>query len=552
MAGRPTAVYELRISLRSPALLGGRLGAGGMAQTWCVHGNGDASSQALLPGSSVRGVLRHASLRLGEAQGIACARHPDGRGFCDCPTCELFGGAGKRGRLRVRSAAATAPNLIDVTRVAIDRQRRTAGEGLLWSSRLVIAAFDLRLELDARADGTEAEPDTAAEHLRALLNWLEAVGIGVGRAKSTMGRADIQVREVEPARVPRVLPSRGPERSWKLVVRALEPVRLAALRDRPFFQHGKTFVPASTLVGAIGWGLARAGCPELAEAAFLDGNVWLSEAWPVGPHGYDWRASARECERCERTFDVAVEQTVAALAGRATHERCPHCDGEDAGARPRRILRKGAGLLVSGHTAIDPFSGRVQEGLLYQQQLCEPGSAFVADLLAPEWVADAIAELGELVVGGARSRGLGLATVTVEPASATASVEDRLAWVRGLLERHEIRLGPDDDIGVFDIVTSAHVPDGIESAVAVGGCELVTGEAEVDLLGGWDERRDVTRSLREVVTRGSWLAVRGPASALAALEGVVVPDRGGWCPLWLRMRALGNEAERPDAEEAAR
>lgn len=532
----PVALFELTVRLRSPALLGGRLGAGGTVQTWLVPGDGaSAGPRAVLPGSSLRGVLRHASRRFAEARGIACGRRPDGSGPCECPTCELFGGSGKRGRLRVRSGVAAAPGLLDVTRVAIDRRRGTAAEEALWSSRLVVADFDVRLELDGPSEVPDAADDPAAEHLRALLGWLEVVGIAVGRSKSTTGRVDLSVREVKPLAAPVVASRNGPPRRWRLQLQALEPFRLAALRDRPFFQHGKAFIPAPTLVGAIGWGLVRAGLPELAEALFDDGKAWVSEAWPPEPGGYEWRASGRRCELCERVYDVAVKQTAAVLTGRELQERCPRCGRGDQ-ARLRRVERTGAPLLVSGHTAIHPEAGRVEEGLLYQQQLCEPGTTFVADLLAPDWAVETIASLGELAVGGARSRGLGRASVTVKEVRAATSFEDCLGWVRERLGELGATPGDGAEVAIFDVVTSAHVSEGVEAVLRRSDVELVTGEADVEVLGGWDERRDQTRPLREVLARGSWLAARAPAEKLARLEGVVVPDAQGWCPLWLRLR----------------
>lgn len=550
MAAPPVAVFELTVRLTSPALLGGRLGAGGVAETWLVRGEdgATASPTAVLPGSSLRGVLRHASRRFGEARGIACTRRPDGQGVCDCPTCELFGGSGKRGRLRVRTAVATSPELLEVTRVAIDRQRRTASPDALWTSRLVLADFVVRLELDAPADSEGATSDPAAAHLRALLGWLEAVGIGVGRSKSTMGRATLTVREARPPAPPPVTRGGGPQRRWRLQLRTLEPLRLADLRDRPFFQHGKAFVPAPTLVGAIGWGWVRAGRPELAEAAFVDGKVWVSEAWPLGDGGYDWRASARWCEGCGAKADLAVAQTAAALVGSTAPERCPHCGAGEGRFRLRRVERNGAALFVSGHTAIDPTSGRVHEGLLYQQQLCEPGTTFAADLLAPEWAAAAIESLGELAVGGARSRGLGWARVALEPASPPASVEECLACTREALARHGADVPDGADVAILDVVTAAHVGEPLDALVAARGCRLVTGEGDIEVLGGWDERRDQTRPLREVLARGSWLALQGPAEALAGMEGIVVPDAEGWCPLWLRLRE-GDDTTRIASEE---
>lgn len=551
----PIAAFDVTISFTSAALLGGR-GAGGVAETWLVsHGYGER--RAWLPGSAVRGVLRHASLRFAAARGIACHQHDpagDGRSAepiaagtdagpqrsgCDCPTCALFGGRGRPGRLHVRSASVAAPQLVEATRVAIDRTRRTAAEHSLWASRRVLGAFQVRIELDP-ADGAGGADgrDEAREHVEALLAWLEATGIAVGQSKSTGGRASLRVSPVAPRRPVAVDPGPGPAQRWSLRFAALEPLRLAGLRDRVFFQHGYGFVPAATLAGALGWGLVRAGRDDLATAAFGDGTdagvVWVSEAWPSDV-GWSWRTSQRQCRDCGAFTDVAVDDLARALGGprAGDGEDCPQCGGSGT---LRRRERGGAPMLVSGHTEIDLPTGRVREGRLFQQRLCAPGTRFVAELLGPDWVAEAIRDLRTVTVGGARRRGLGLVEITeVEPRAATPLHEHLHALDAALHARGVEHAEP---VAIFDVVTSAHVPEPMVDVMRARDVELVTGEAEVNVLGGWDERRGSTRALREVIGRGSWMALRGNPESLASLDGMVLADREGWCPLWLEARRI--------------
>lgn len=553
----PIAAFDVTISFTSTALLGGR-GAGGVAETWLVsHGDGDR--RALLPGSALRGVLRHASLRFAAARGIECLQHDaagDGRSaepiasgtgvgpsgsWCDCLTCVLFGGRGRPGRLRVRSASLAAPQLVEATRVAIDRTRGTAAEHSLWSSRRVLGAFEVRIELDPAdaASGADGH-DEPKEHLAALLAWLEATGIAIGQSKSTGGQASLRASAVIPRPAVSVDPRPGPARRWSLRFTALEPLRLAGLRDRVFFQHGYGFVPAATLTGALGWGLVRAGGDALATAAFGDapdgGVAWVSEAWPPDA-GWSWRASQRQCRDCGAFTDVAVDDLARALVvgpGPAGNgEICPRCH---ASGTLRRRERGGARMLVSGHTEIELPTGRVREGRLFQQRLCAPGTRFVAELLGPDWVAEAIRDLRTVTVGGARRRGFGLVEITeVEPQAATP-LDQHLDALDAALHARGVEHA--EPVAIFDMVTSAHVPEPMVDVMRARDVELVTGEAEVNVLGGWDERRGSTRALREVIGRGSWMALRGNPESLASLDGMVLADREGWCPLWLEARRI--------------
>ncbi len=551
---RPAVVYELMIRLSSPALLGGRAGAGARAQTWLTAGE-DGQVAALLPGSALRGVLRHASRRFAAARGVRCARGTDGGGECSCVTCELFGGSGRRGRLHVRSATATATALTDVTRVAIDRTRGTAAPDALWSARLVQAEFQVRLELDqpdrsGGGNGGGDDPDVAGKHLQALLGWLNATGIALGRSKSTAGRATLAARQrpVSAQVASELRP--GASSWWRLRLRAVEPVRLGGLRHRPYFQHGLGAIPASTLVGALGWGLARAGRDDLAQACFGEGQAWVSEAWPPGRAGAGWRTSARQCPACGALLDVALDQTAAVLAGRIGDERCPGCGGDGDGPFPQRVERQGVTPVVSGHTAIEAETGRAAEALLYQQQVCEPGSMFDADLYAPNWVADAVGSLDMLTIGGARSRGFGRVEVHIEAGTPPPAVAACADATRHALAARGAPLS--EPVVLFDVVTAAHVPGGLAEALATRGAQLVTGDAVIELAGGWDERQDRARALHETVSRGSWLAVSGPLEALDALAGVVAADTEAWCPLWLRPREPAAGTPPADGKETAR
>ena len=176
------AGYRLRLEATSQALLGGveEQEPGVSASSALIApGDGDAGREALLLGSSLRGVLRHDAQRLATARGLEHEERPDER--CACVVCRLFGGPDRSGKLAVRSSKARPRQLVTVAGVSIDRRTRTADRAgrRLWSELRSTVDFSVDLAPLSALDPQERE------FVELLLDWEAAVGLRLGRRKST-------------------------------------------------------------------------------------------------------------------------------------------------------------------------------------------------------------------------------------------------------------------------------------------------------------------------------------------------------------------------------
>lgn len=517
-------VHHLTIESVSPVVFGGQLAGGDASVTTWTLERPDGSRAALVPGSSIRGVLRHVSRRFAAARGEPC----DGTHVCGCVTCRLFGNEGSPGLIHLRTGAVEDPGLHTVHRVAIDRRRRSAANQALWS--VTGFAGTVTVEL------TEAAPlaPSDAEHLRALLGWLEATGLAVGRHRAT--RTPARVRVVSAPRPTPAVPAPEADDAprWHVLeATALEPLRLGALKERPFFHRGLDRIPSVTLAGALGWALTRAGASGAASDLFGDGSdpaVRIGDGLPAV--GGPLRTSLRECRSCGRLTDAAVTITAAALAGR--DPACTDCGG---GLRPWAPT---VPTVVSGHTAIDPGRSSAATGQLYQRQLIAPGARFAAWLHCGPGAAGTLSSLGEVLVGGGRARGTGRTRLEITGAPHGGDGAARVAATTEAVR--SAGADPAGAVAIVEIPATSWLPVGLRRVLADLGAEIVTGEVTRTPAGGWDERAGRMRPLREAIAGGSWVAVTGTAEALAALDGWTaagtdVADPEGSHHLWLRVGA---------------
>lgn len=515
----------------------------------------DGERRALLPGSSLRGVLREALARFAEARGAGrCARRPGVPDPCTCPACQLFGSPERPGKLRVSSAEAGA-RWATAAHVAIDRETRTAWrEGrAFWTERTAMARFETRVEVLEKL--VEAERGL----LESFWGWLEAVGISVGQRKSAgAGSFEVRVRRVEVSRpAPRPASTHhGDRRRYALRVRLLEPAHVVGSRQRDFYRDALEVIPGSTLRGALGRALERAGRGNLAQELFLSDEPVLmgpgfpvEQGWPVGL-GLPW-LSRRRCRSAGHHVDVLAREVAAALRGEPPPVTCPEC-----GSPLERAAAPRPGLVVLGHTAIDPETRRAARGQLHYQVALAPGTTFEAQLLARPDQAEALRALSEVVVGGRRARGMGCATIQIREIP-TPPLEERMV---GLAEAIRRWGAPPNSVVVLGLVSDTAVEPSLAAVLRQRGLEPVAGELRTVERGGWDELRGHPRPLREALAAGSWVAVRcstpNPTpkfvAALEELEREGVADPHEICPLILVVRGNEEVVEVPEVTEVSR
>ncbi len=531
--------WRLRLRGRSPALFGGLADApvGVHVQTAFLDQRAE-HPRLLLPGTTLRGVLRDAFGRFAKAKGKPCSQSL----ACSCPTCCLFGRPESGGALWVRSSVAKASRYL-APGLAIDRRTRTAARttGALWSEERGLADF----EVDVVADRELTDEELAL--LDDFWAWLEAVGLSVGRRKSA--GAGLFAVEVAPA------PTEGPSLPapstqgddargrYLLRLTLLEPARLVGHRQRDFYRDGLPIVPVATLRGALGWELARRGAGSLAADLFLERPIALTPGFPVGeadpkviPKVIPFWLTRRRCDGKPRhVVDGTLHRVAHVLTGSGSWdlETCPvpGCSS---------VLREfdSDPPLVLAHVTIDPTHRRAKRGDLHYQVAFAPGTVFAAEVLARPAQAEAISGIGTVLVGGRRARGMGLARVELEELPRLPSLPHRITATARRLS--ELGAPSDGDIAVLALLADAALAQPLRAILTHAGLEVLTGDVREVVRGGWDEGADRTRSLRRVLEAGSWLAVRLASERaleeLERLENDGIPDPEGVAPLLLRVR----------------
>lgn len=520
-----------------------------------VHDPTSGSVEAVLPGTSIKGVLRDAFRRFGTVRtGSSCSGEAD----CRCPACRVFGTAEKPGKLAVRSALVPAERH-DRSRVAIERSTRTSARAgrALWSEQRAWTSNVIDLTLAAT---DELEPEEA-QLLETFWAWLGAVGLSVGKGKSTGGGyLTIQsVDRFEPAadRLPSTVRGDGPAVPYRILIELLEPTRLVGLRQREFFRDALDAIPAATVRGALGWALVRSGREDLATDLFRSpAQVRVATAYPVetglpesaAEEPIPWLSVAL-CRGDPRHRVNLAPLKVAARLGAtvSSSPTCPTCRAD-----LEAVEAPSPPTIVIGRTAIEAGTGRVALGMLYYEVAVAPGARFVAQMLARPDQAEALAALGEVWVGGRKRSGQGRARITVEPVE-LEPLSRRLEGTRATLAR----LGVDArQIAFLGLLGDAALENPLRAELEARGLQVVAGELRSTIRGGWDEERNAPRPVREVIRGGSWIAVEVPPSVdeavLERLEAEGIPDPMGIEPALFRVRSDWEVVELSDPETPAR
>ncbi len=495
---------------------------------------------AWLPGTSLKGVLRSAFRRFAEARmAVTCAESAD----CPCPTCRTFGTPERAGKLAVRSVLVPVVSE-ERQRVAIERRTRTAARARrsLWGERRARPEGSVRLSVEV-VDPLDPE---AFALLDAFWHWLVAIGLSVGKSKSSGGGA-LTVRSVErlpePATViARLSPAKGSGRPFRLRLHLLEPARLVGLRQREFFRDALDVIPATTLRGAIGWELVRRGRADLATDLFRSPEpVRIATAYAVAAptdgasvpgDAVPWLSVARCRGTVRHRFDLALARIAAELGAEPDDElRCPACGAEADVGEPWTLPDS----VVVGRTAIEARTGRVATGMLFSEVVVPPGARFEAHLLARPEQAEAIAALEEVRVGGRTRSGQGLARISVEPET-VPPLANRLARTADALARYGVR---GRAVAVLGFLGDAAVGEPLRTALGGRGLDVIAADVRAVIRGGWSEGENRPQPIRELIRGGSWVAVEVGDTGngeLERLEREGIDDPLGTTHALLRVR----------------
>ncbi|MEU8305915.1 RAMP superfamily CRISPR-associated protein [Actinomadura sp. NPDC048955] len=160
--------------------------------------NGRKSTQAisrtrggrpLIPGSTWKGLFRARTgyiLRSRFGDAAACTQQT---GCGQCRLCDLFGSAGRRGRLAFRDSALSKAHTTSRTQAAIDRVTGGARDKLLFT-RQIVAAGRLTLLIQALEPVASWERNLLLHVVRDLHDGLIGIGGGAQRGDGTIRLSD--------------------------------------------------------------------------------------------------------------------------------------------------------------------------------------------------------------------------------------------------------------------------------------------------------------------------------------------------------------------------
>lgn len=454
-----TGRAELVVRLEGALLIGGYASAGGhLDATTAV----DAAGVPLVPAAALRGALREACTRLARGEGTpACTVDEPCEG--GCLICELFGAPGSdtesvlaggaleggtEGRLmigdaRPASTAAASARMLRVRHgVGIDRQRRAAAPQVLFEREVLDA---LGLELVAPVVGEGLRPE-AWGLLKAALPLV--TGLGNSRSRG-LGRVQIALRVTDvnaPPAEHELLDAVPPGGAALVEIEALEPMVLGALSPTSNFLETLSFVPGSTVRGALGNAAARLGTGPDFQEVFVDPGTCLlfSDAWPGVRGANDLPVpvprSSLACKHEERAdhlsrrskgpsggpmprdglLDLALAHYLAErYGGSIAMHRCPVA-GCNSPLRPARGQWPAVPLQrrVVTRLARDVYTGSAMRGMLYTVTQVEAGTVFLGTVSRlSERAVDLLRGLSgvELRLGGGRSRGQGRVRLRIRP-----------------------------------------------------------------------------------------------------------------------------------------
>lgn len=196
----PRVEIGLTVTFETPP----SVGAGGVTGTVADKVvTRDARGRFIIPGSQLKGKLRHACEQLLRSRGVDLCRPPRPDEMCPhaegvtspCLLCAIFGSPAVRSRLRFHDLTAKAADLPDETlraMVSLNRRRRTAEAGRLFLVETAPNLAGLRFE-NAEAITGHLSADSHAHLLLAGLRLLFAWGGGASRGLG-WGRLEEEAR----------------------------------------------------------------------------------------------------------------------------------------------------------------------------------------------------------------------------------------------------------------------------------------------------------------------------------------------------------------------
>jgi len=204
------AVIAIRLVFNSPPSVAAAGALSGTAQRTVQR---NARGQFIIPGSHVKGKLRHSCERLLRALGAPVCESPRAQKMCretQCPACRIFGSPAVPSPLRFRDLVAELGEPADEWRVApglrtmvsLNRRKQTAAEGKVFSVETAPHYSGLEFSNTAAITGalcSQAEVKAVLAGLKLVTGWGGLTSRGLGWAINVEAQANLGGVPVAPA-----------------------------------------------------------------------------------------------------------------------------------------------------------------------------------------------------------------------------------------------------------------------------------------------------------------------------------------------------------------
>lgn len=540
--------------------------------------------QPLLPASALKGAMRIEFGRLMRTLERPVCHGPDADRMCvtePCIVCRLFGGPGNRsGQLCFADALPPIGQYhelyIQRMGVGLSRSLRRAESGLLFSQEAM--PLGLRLETRIKTLGPLEPQDR--QDFEVVLGWWQQEGLTIGGGRSRgMGRVKLEWEienadaDTEPPEALTFAPQNR-SRLFRLqftpTTELEEPFRVGTVKLRNYFLGSLSFIPGSTVRGAVGWRLRRGGMPDVdISDLLLRHDARFSHLYPQKPGLLDMPpASAVQCKKEEnhRPYDHLLSQYVLSMVVKndispdklqALHERTTRCPvpgcGSEFKAAPRFRDQK---RRIQIKLALDRTLGRQEPGMFYIYQTLAGAQSYEGLVWADEGLHSVIGERGRSVLlGGARSKGFGGGQLQLEEYTGDIGDAGKVAGrLEKLQEALEQRLyaafgGPETQAMLngriffaVSLVTELALPPAVTLADWLRdtyGWTMETAYLHWTQLGGYSQQGNRSKPLVQALEQGGVVLLSAPAedrptvlARLAHIEreglGLLVDQGYGW------------------------
>lgn len=516
----------------------------------------DENNLPYLTATAIKGALRiefEAFVR-GIGQENLCDFDADIRGCNTCLSCRLFGGGNEEGKLRFNAAFIQDPEKVLPEAVRKDLLRKGKREGVSISRTLGKAkdkAYFTKLafpnmnkirEILFKTEITirRALDKTEKEYLDMFFKYLAQAGLFMGSRKSVgLGYFNITYEIPETFTPPETVDtSRKELKLYKITLETQEPLLVGNTKNK-YIIDTLPYIPASTLGGTIGFRLGEHGIPkETLEAmfdvhhSFSTFNCYLGTPYP-NPQSQRFEKGKPEPVKDillpDYLIKLAIEQDKFASVQTLFDVLYKK------NLRPDKVCKKPE-TFYNAKLAVGRELQKAGDGLLYSMELIPKGCKFHGFIIGETWAVETLNTIGELCMGGKRTRGFGRTKISaIEESTNTNWLKEKQensvdAFLKEFAAEYPISLPPERTFFTLDLVSDFAIPEKIPKGSRIflaylaehvfNGLDVRVEKAFVEIIqrGGYDFRHKCAKPLMEWIAAGSTFLVSVPYSHQAAFK----------------------------------